>query len=158
DGLRIDAADQIFDRGPRHIPSELTEVVHDEAERLGRTAHVFAETDLNDAPRFIGPDDPGGCGLDRHWNYDFHRAAHVPLTGSAGGYCDGFDAGPTALGKAFERVLVNDGTFSPFRQRRHGTPATAFAGDRFVAFTQTHDQVRNRLRSDPNAAMLPPSA
>jgi maltooligosyltrehalose trehalohydrolase len=43
---------------------------------------------------------------------------------------------------------VNDGSYSPFRDRRHGTPATEFTGDRFVAFTQNHDQVGNRPRGD----------
>src|SRR4029079_3374487 len=54
--------------------------------------------------------------------------------------------------------FVNDGNYSAFRGRRHGTPATEFLGDRFVAFTQNHDQVRNRLKSERYAATLPPAA
>ncbi|MBX6315150.1 MAG: malto-oligosyltrehalose trehalohydrolase, partial [Isosphaeraceae bacterium] len=158
DGLRLDAADQIYDRSPRHILSEIVEVAHREAERLGRRVHVFAETDLNDAPRFLHPLERGGYHLDGHWNDDFHHAAHVVLTGETNGYYIDFAAGPPALAKAFERVFVNDGNFSPFRRRRHGTTATMFPGDRFLAFTQNHDQVGNRLRSDRYAAFLPPSA
>jgi maltooligosyltrehalose trehalohydrolase len=158
DGLRIDAADQIYDRGPRHILSEVVELAHREGHRLGRPVHVFAETDLNDAPRFLRPGERGGYGLDGHWNDDFHHAAHVVLTGETNGYYVDFAAGPSALAKALERVFVNDGNYSSFRDRRHGAPAVEWAGDRFVAFTQNHDQVGNRMKSDRYAASLPPSA
>ena len=68
---------------------------------------------------------------------------------------------PTArrsLAKAYEHVFVNNGNYSGFRGRRHGTPATAFSGDRFVGFTQNHDQVGNRAKSDRYAASLSASA
>ncbi len=158
DGLRLDAADQIYDRSPRHILADVQEAVDRAAEALGRRAHVFAENDMNDAPRFLGPPERGGCGLSGQWNDDFHHAAHVCLTGETGGYYADFAAGPAALAKAYSRVFVNNGNDSPFRDRRHGAPADAFAGDRFVAFVQNHDQVGNRLRSDRYAASLPPSA
>lgn len=158
DGLRLDAADQIYDRGPRHILADLAETVHEEADRLDRRVHVFAETDLNDAPRFLGAMDRGGYALDGHWNDDFHHAVHVVLTGEANGYYADFADGPNAVAKVYREVFVNNGIFSPFRGRRHGAAATAFAGDRYVAFTQNHDQVGNRLKSDRYAASLPASA
>ncbi|GAC1471286.1 MAG: malto-oligosyltrehalose trehalohydrolase [Isosphaeraceae bacterium] len=158
DGLRLDAADQIYDRSPRHILSEVVEVAHEEADRLGRRAHIFAETDLNDAPRFLNPLDLGGYACDGHWNDDFHHALHVVLTGETNGYYQDFAEGPEALAKAFQEVFVNNGNFSPFRGRRHGASAKEFSGDRFVVFSQNHDQVGNRLRSDRYAATLPASA
>jgi len=158
DGLRLDAADQIFDRGPRHILAEVAEVAHAEAAKLGRKAHVFAETDQNDAPRYLLPVDQGGYGLDGHWTDDFHHAAHTALTGESDGYYLDFADGPASLSKAFSHVFVNDGCYSPFRERRHGTGATEFSGDRFVAFTQNHDQVGNRVRADRQAASLAPAA
>ena len=158
DGLRFDAADQIFDKGPRHILGELAGLAHEEAARLGRKVHVFAETDLNDAPRFLHPSERGGYGFDGHWNDDFHHALHVVLTGETNGYYEDFADGPGALAKVFEHVFVNNGTYSPFRKRRHGAPADEFAADRFVAFSQNHDQVGNRRKSDRYAASLPASA
>src|SRR5262249_35052659 len=74
------------------------------------------------------------------------------------GYFMDFTPGPEALAKSLERGFVNDGNYSRFRERRHGAPATEFPADRFVAFTQNHDQVGNRARSDRHAASLPPSA
>jgi maltooligosyltrehalose trehalohydrolase len=158
DGLRLDAADQIFDRSPRHILADIAEVAHREAARLGRKAHIFAETDQNDAPRYLRPTDRGGFGLDGHWTDDFHHAAHATLTGESNGYYQDFADGPASLARAYSRVFVNDGRYSSFRDRRHGTDATEFPGDRFVAFTQNHDQVGNRAMSDRYAASLEPAA
>ena len=158
DGLRLDAADQVYDRSPRQILSEVAEVAHLAASRLGRAAHVFAETDQNDAPRYLNPSDRGGYGLDGHWTDDFHHAAHAALTGESNGYYEDFADGPSSLAKALGSVFVNDGRYSPFRDRRHGTPATDFPGDRFVAFTQNHDQVGNRAKADRHAASLGPAA
>ena len=158
DGLRLDAADQIYDRSPRHILSEVAELAHAEAEKLGRMAHIFAETDQNDAPRYLRTAELGGYGLDGHWTDDFHHAVHAALTGESNGYYEDFADGPASLAKALSSVFVNDGRYSPFRDRRHGTPATEFPGDRFVAFTQNHDQVGNRAKSDRHAASLDPAA
>ena len=55
DGLRLDAADQIYDRSPRHILAEVAEVAHAEAARLGRPVHVFAETDHERRPALPPP-------------------------------------------------------------------------------------------------------
>jgi maltooligosyltrehalose trehalohydrolase len=158
DGLRLDAADQIFDRSPKHILSEVAEVAHLEASKLGRNVHIFAETDQNDAPRYLRPADLGGFGLDGHWTDDFHHAVHSTLTGESNGYYLDFANGPKSLARALTSVFVNDGRYSPFRDRRHGTRATEFLGDRFVAFTQNHDQVGNRIKSDRYAASLEPAA
>jgi len=54
DGLRLDAIHGIFDFSARHILAELTEAVHADAARLGRSVLVIAESDLND-PRVIRP-------------------------------------------------------------------------------------------------------
>jgi maltooligosyltrehalose trehalohydrolase len=159
DGLRLDAADQIYDVSPSPILAEIAEVVHREGRRLGRPAYVFAETDLNDAPRFLAGPDRCGFGHDGHWNDDFHHAAHVVLTGEGNGYYADFaEAGAAGLAKVYAEVFVNNGVYSPFRRRRHGAPGAEFPGDRYVAFIQNHDQVGNRLKSDRYAACLPPSA
>ena len=158
DGLRLDAVDQIYDRSPRHILSELVEVAHKEGANLGRSVHIFGETDLNDAPRFLNPLERGGYGFDGQWNDDFHHAVHVVLTGETNGYYQDFADGPRAVAKVFSEGFVNNGNYSPFRGRRHGTNATGIDGNRLVAFTQNHDQVGNRLKSDRYAASLPPSA
>src|SRR5207248_1823241 len=80
DGLRLDAVHAIFDFGARPILRAVKEVADDAGRRAGRTAHVIAESDLND-PRLLLPPERGGYGLDAQWSDDFHHAVHTQLTG-----------------------------------------------------------------------------
>ncbi|MGH7233014.1 MAG: alpha-amylase family glycosyl hydrolase, partial [Nitrospiraceae bacterium] len=89
DGLRLDAIHGIYDFSARHILAELTESVHREGERLGRSIVVMAESDLNDV-RVIAPPGDGGHGLDGQWSDDFHHALHTVLTGERAGYYEDF--------------------------------------------------------------------
>jgi maltooligosyltrehalose trehalohydrolase len=73
----------------------------------------------------------------------------VALTGETQGYYADF-ATPEALAKVLRTPFFHDGTYSSFRERRHGRPvdATTVPGWRFVASLQTHDQVGNRALGD----------
>ncbi len=52
------------------------------------------------------------------------------------------------LAKAFRRPHVHDGTYSKFRKRRFGAPASDVPPERFVVFSADHDQVGNRAVGD----------
>ena len=80
DGLRLDAADMIFDRGARHLLAVIKEVAEEVGDRRGWPAVVIAESDLND-PRLLYSPERGGYGLDGQWMDDFHHATHAFLTG-----------------------------------------------------------------------------
>jgi maltooligosyltrehalose trehalohydrolase len=142
DGLRLDALHAIYDLGAGHIVAELTERVH--AARPG--ALVIAESGLND-PKVVEPVARNGWGCDAAWADDFHHALRVLLTGEREGYYADFGA-IAQLAKAFRRPFVHDGTFSPHRDRVFGAPADHVAPERFVVFTQNHDQVGNRAIGD----------
>ncbi len=47
------------------------------------------------------------------------------------------------MAKAVTNGYVYDGTYSAFRQRRHGAPSADEPGVRFVIFNQNHDQIAN---------------
>ncbi len=146
DGLRLDAADMIFDLGARHILREIKEVADAAGEHRGWPAVVTAESDLND-PRLLYPAIRGGDGLDAQWMDDYHHAAHAFLSGERHGYYRDFgDA--LQLAKVLEQPFLYAGEYSPFRDRRHGARADGLAGDRFVIFLQNHDQVGNRASGD----------
>jgi maltooligosyltrehalose trehalohydrolase len=152
DGLRLDAADRIVDFSARHLLEELAASVHAAAAQLGRTVHLIAESDAND-PRFVRPAERGGYGLDAQWLDDFHHAVHAWLTGERGGYYSSFGA-PGQIAKAMRDRFVFDGTYSPYRRRRHGAPARDVPAERFVAFIQNHDQVGNRAQGDRLASLV----
>jgi maltooligosyltrehalose trehalohydrolase len=152
DGLRLDAVHGIYDFSAKHLLREMADAVREEAALLGREVVVIAESDLND-PRLIEPVAAGGFALHGQWSDDFHHAVHAALTGERAGYYEGF--GRIAdIAKAIDRRFVYNGTYSPFRQRRHGAPAEHVPSDRFVISIQNHDQVGNRAHGERLSELL----
>ena len=137
DGLRLDALHAIFDQSAEHIVAEVARRAHE------CSALVIAESGLND-PKVVRSD---GWGCDMVWADDFHHALHTLLTGERDGWYEEF-GGVAQLAKAYRRPHVHDGQYSTFRKRRFGAPAEDVAPERFVVFSQNHDQVGNRAFGD----------
>jgi maltooligosyltrehalose trehalohydrolase len=142
DGLRLDAIHAIFDSSAEQIVAAVARRVH--ARKPG--AYVIAESGLND-PRVMRPVARGGYDADATWADDFHHALRTLITDEHDGYYADF--GKVAdLAKAMHRPHVDDGGYSPFRRRRFGAPADDVPVQRFVVFSQDHDQVGNRAFGD----------
>lgn len=154
DGLRLDAVHAIFDHSPRHIFREIKEAADEEAARLGRPVHVIAESNLNDV-RLLDRTELGGHGLSAQWSDDFHHAVHALLTGERQTYYADF-GDVEQLVKALNHTFVYDGIYSKFRGRRHGAPAGAHPGSRFVISIQNHDQIGNRPGGERFGKLLGP--
>ncbi len=162
DGLRLDAIHAIFDSSAEHI----VQAIATRVQEVREGALVIAESGLND-PRVMRPRDepdnvrpllaseaggraPGGrtgYGCDAAWADDFHHALRTLLTDERDGYYGDFGT-VAALAKAFHRPHVHDGAYSAFRRRRFGAPADDVVPERFVVFSQNHDQVGNRAFGD----------
>jgi len=148
DGLRLDAIHAIFDSSTEHIVQAVARRVH----AVNPDALVIAESGLND-PRVMRPPERGGYGCDAAWADDFHHSLRTLITDDRDGYYSEF--GRVAdLAKAFHRPHVHDGGYSSFRHRRFGAPADDVPPERFVVFSQDHDQVGNRAFGD----RMPPTA
>ncbi len=156
DGLRLDAVHAIFDMGARHLLQELQTEVQQVAQRQDRAIHIIAESDQNDV-RLLNPPEQGGYGLDASWSDDFHHIVHTLLTGEQDGYYSAFRTGDQ-LAKVFNDGFVYDGGFSPYRRRRHGTPAGDLDRSRLIVCVQNHDQIGNRACGERFGVLLPPSA
>ncbi|HZU61812.1 MAG TPA: alpha-amylase family glycosyl hydrolase, partial [Solirubrobacteraceae bacterium] len=141
DGLRLDAIHAIFDSSAEHIVQAVARRVH----QLRQDVLVIAESGLND-PRVMRPVDRG-YGCDGAWADDFHHALRTLVTDEREGYYAEFGR-VDQLGKALHRPHVHDGTYSSFRHRRFGAPAEDVPAERFVVFSQNHDQVGNRAMGD----------
>ncbi len=152
DGLRLDAIHAIFDSSAEHIVAAVARRVH----ALHRGAYVIAESGLND-PVVMRPRDRGGHDCDAAWSDDFHHSLHALLTGERDGYYVDFGR-LGQLAKALHRPHVYDGVFSRFRRRRFGAPAHDVPVNRFVVYSQNHDQVGNRAFGDRLAPELQPLA
>ncbi len=153
DALRLDAVHAIYDFSARHILAELAEVAADCGQRLGRSFHLIAESDLND-PRLIRSPALGGYGLDAQWSDDFHHALHTVLTGERHGYYEDFGA-LESLAQAYRQPFVYAGNYSAHRQRFHGADASDCPAWRFVVCSQNHDQVGNRALGERLSGLLP---
>jgi maltooligosyltrehalose trehalohydrolase len=152
DGLRLDAIHAIFDSSPEHVVAAVARRVH----AVNPRAYVIAESGLND-PKVMRPRERGGYNCDAEWADDFHHALRTLITGERDGYYADFGR-LRQLAKAFHRPHVDDGTFSAFRRRRFGAPADDVPVERFVVFSQNHDQVGNRAYGDRLPASARPLA
>ncbi len=146
DALRLDAVHGIFDFGARHFLAELKANVGELAVRLGRSLHLIAESDLNDA-RLLHEPGAGGYGLDAQWSDDFHHSVHTLLTKEDRGYYADFNGiGPLAA--TMRDGWYYSGQHSEYRGRRHGNSPAGIDSSRFVVCSQNHDQVGNRAEGE----------
>jgi len=152
DGLRLDAVHAIVDTSAVHFLEQLAGEVQGLERHLGRHLALIAESDLND-PRLLWSRERGGYGLNAQWSDDFHHAVHGLLTGERDGYYKDFGQFEH-LARALKDAYVYGGQYSSSRHRRHGRPAESLGGERFVTFTQNHDQVGNRARGERTAELL----
>ncbi|TDL05745.1 malto-oligosyltrehalose trehalohydrolase [Mycolicibacterium obuense] len=148
DGLRLDAVHALVDTTAIHILEEMSAETDSLAADVGRPLSLVAESDMND-PRLITPRDQGGLGMTAQWDDDIHHAIHTAVSGERQGYYGDFGTLET-LAETLRHGYFHAGTFSSFRQRRHGRPldTATIPATRLLAYTLTHDQVGNRAIGD----------
>ncbi|MGH9572079.1 MAG: malto-oligosyltrehalose trehalohydrolase [Candidatus Acidiferrales bacterium] len=152
DGLRLDAVHGIFDFGAHHFLAELQERAQDLSTRIGKKHYVVAESDLNDV-RLLHAPALGGYGLDAQWSDDFHHSVRTLLTGEKSGYYADFGS-IDDLDAVLREGWCYSGQYSRYRHRKHGNSPRGIAPERFVVFTQNHDQVGNRADGDRLSQLL----
>ncbi|MEX0803842.1 MAG: malto-oligosyltrehalose trehalohydrolase [Candidatus Binatia bacterium] len=143
DALRLDATDQILDHSPTHFLAELSAEVDELRKVLNRQIFLFPESAANDV-RVIKSRELGGYNLDAQWNDEFHHALRAVLTEERTGYYRDFGEF-RQLVKAYTEGYVYSGEYSKHRGRRHGSSTRDIPAERFIVFSQNHDQVGNRV-------------
>jgi maltooligosyltrehalose trehalohydrolase len=152
DALRIDAVHAIMDLSAQPFLEEMAFAVHERAHELNRQVYLIAESALNDT-RLVRSLERGGYALDAQWNDDFHHALHTLLTGEQTGYYQDFGEFQQLV-KAFREGFVYSGQYSDYRGRGHGNSSRGIPAQRFVVFSQNHDQVGNRMLGERLTALL----
>jgi maltooligosyltrehalose trehalohydrolase len=153
DGLRLDATDTIYDAGPVHVLSELSQRARDAGNP--RNIILTAENEKQDV-RLITPVAKGGYGLDAMWNDDFHHTAMVALTGRREAYYTDYRGTSQELLSAVKRGFLYQGQRYKWQNQARGTPVTTQPASAFVCFLQNHDQIANSLRGDRLHALTSP--
>src|SRR3569833_1552745 len=151
DALRLDAVHAIKDFSPKHILKEIKENVEQLMRETGRKHHLIIEFDLNDK-RFFDPVEKDGYGIEAQWIDEFHHALCVTAGGGRDGYYSDFN-GIGHLAKAYNDAYVYDGIYSPHRLKTFGTK-TGNPGRQFIAFSQNHDQVGNRMLGERSSQLF----
>lgn len=146
DALRLDAIQGIYDLGIKHFLEDLVDITHNFSQQQGRKIYLTAESDLNDV-KTIRSREVGGIGIDAQWCDDFHHSLHALVTGEQQAYYQDFGQ-CTDLAKAFQEGFVYSGQYAPHRKRRHGSSSAEEAANKFIVFSQNHDQIGNRILGD----------
>ncbi len=136
DGLRLDAVHAIQ---PRSFLHALQAQVR--AALPGRHVHLVLENEDNQASLLAN-------GFTAQWNDDFHNALHVLLTGEDEGYYRDYADGPA---EHLRRVLAEGFAWQGevnHAGRRRGESSAGLPPERFVVFSQNHDQVGNRAHGE----------
>jgi maltooligosyltrehalose trehalohydrolase len=140
DGLRLDAAQQMFDSSPEHIVAALTRAARSAA--APRKILVTAENEMQQA-NVARPPELGGYGLDGLWNDDFHHAARVAMTGHNEAYYTDYCGRPQELISAVKHGYLYQGQHYSWQKKARGTPGLDLRPTQFVIYIQNHDQVAN---------------
>lgn len=145
DGLRIEATQNIYDKGPRHILAELSE--RSRAVASPRTLILIAENESQDIT-CITPVSQGGHGLDGMWNDDFHHSSRVAFTGRREAYYTDYHGAPQEWLSTLKRGFLYQGQRYQWQQQTRGTAVTDESAAAFVIFSQNHDQIANTLHGE----------
>lgn len=151
DALRLDAVHAIKDFSAVHLLQEIRQQTERLMEQTGRRHYLIAESDLND-PRYITPLDQQGLGMDAQWVDEFHHALRVSAGEARKGYYLDFN-GLADLAKSYRDAYVYTGAYSAERRRKFGKDASRHPGERFIVFSQNHDQVGNRLLGERSGTL-----
>lgn len=143
DALRLDAVHAIYDFSAKPFLAALRERVAELSISAGRDLYVIAESDLND-PKLARSSEKGGFGLDAIWSDDYHHSLHALLTEERNGYYGDFGRTEHFV-KALKDGFAYSGEYSAYRKRSFGNDPRDLPYDRFVVFSQNHDQVGNRM-------------
>lgn len=140
DGLRLDATQQMFDSGERHVISDISAAAREAAR--DRRIVLVAENEPQEV-RTLRPVASGGHGLDLVWNDDFHHSALVALTGRNDAYYTDYLGNPQEMISAAKWGFLYQGQWYTWQGKPRGTVSLDVQSRRFVWYLENHDQIAN---------------
>jgi maltooligosyltrehalose trehalohydrolase len=153
DGLRLDATQDIHDRGPRHVLAELSRRARSVAGE--RPIVLIAENEPQNVICLAG-EEAGGYGLDGMWNDDFHHASRVALLGRREAYLTDYQGTPREFVACVKRGFLFQGQYYRWQKKRRGTRVTHEPAAAFVCYLQNHDQTANFIEGKRLGALAHP--
>jgi maltooligosyltrehalose trehalohydrolase len=154
DGLRIDAAQAMFDTSETHIIAELTDAVREAAKP--RRAYMVVENQPQER-RMIADPKEGGFGLDGMYSDDFQHAIRVAATGHNDFYYRDYLGSPQEIVSALKYGFLYQGQRSDMRDKAYGTYNLETPAEHFVHFLENHDQVANSAKGLRLSELMSPA-
>ncbi|MBU1337143.1 MAG: DUF3459 domain-containing protein [Alphaproteobacteria bacterium] len=154
DGLRIDAAQAMFDASDDHIIAEITRAVR--AAAGSRKLYIVVENQPQEH-LMIDPPDRGGYGVDAMVSDDFQHAVRVAVTGHNDFYYRDYLGTPQELVSALKYGFLYQGQRSDMRDKAYGTYNLSTPPEHFVHFLENHDQVANSARGFRLPSLMSPA-
>lgn len=154
DGLRIDAAQAMFDASAQHIITELTLAAR--AAAGARDIYIVVENQPQEHRMIVAPE-RGGHGVDSMVSDDFQHAARVAMTGHNDFYYRDYLGTPQELVSALKYGFLYQGQRSDMRNTAYGTYNLSTPSEHFVHFLENHDQVANSARGFRLATLATPA-
>jgi maltooligosyltrehalose trehalohydrolase len=154
DGLRIDAAQAMFDASDEHIIAEITRSVREAGGT--RQTYIVVENQPQEH-RMIDPPERGGHGVDAMYSDDFQHAIRVAITGHNDFYYRDYLGTPQELVSALKYGFLYQGQRSDMRDTSYGTYNLATPPEHFIHFLENHDQVANSARGFRLSSLAAPA-
>jgi maltooligosyltrehalose trehalohydrolase len=154
DGLRIDAAQAMFDSSDEHIIAEITRSVR--AAAGDRETYLVVENQPQER-HMIEPAERGGFGLDAMVSDDFQHTARVAATGHDDFYYRDYRGTPQEFVSALKYGFLYQGQRSDMRDKAYGTYNLDTPAEHFVHFLENHDQVANSARGFRLGSLMSPA-
>lgn len=151
DGLRLDAAHAMIDKGPKHILDELAERVHVVAGE--RHVHLILENEVYVPGRLEREADGDPATYTAQWNHDMTHLLGASMAPRCADRPNSDNGETERLGQALARGFVIAAEMQDKRRPEKGGTPTAF-----VAFLQTHDLIGNRIFGDRIFTIASPEA
>jgi maltooligosyltrehalose trehalohydrolase len=136
----------MHDSSPTHFLQELNETVDRYCESTGKKIHLIAESGFN-VPKVLTPLQDGGFGFDAQWLDDYQHAIFALITGEHEGYYRDY-RGIQDVMEILNEAYAYVGDEHTFKRKSPGESYRWIPADKFVVFSQNHDQVGNRLLGD----------
>lgn len=154
DGLRIDAAQAMFDSSPEHIIADLTRAIREAA--APRSVYVLVENQPHER-LMVTPAEQGGNGVDAMMSDDFQHSVRVAITGHDDFYYRDYRGTAQELVSALKYGFLYQGQRSDMRQKAYGTYNLDTPAEHFVHFLENHDQVANSPRGLRLGSLVSPA-
>lgn len=154
DGLRIDAAQAMFDSSDEHIIAELVRCIRAAAGH--RVLYIVVENQPQEH-LMIDPPAQGGYGTDAMISDDFQHAVRVAVTGHNDFYYRDYMGTPQELVSALKYGFLYQGQRSDMRDAAYGTYNLDTPPEHFVHFLENHDQIANSARGFRLCTLMSPA-